>query len=96
MRVDTGGAGARNGTRRRWRLVDYPRRGRTGLRHWLPSWKLVLGTILLLGGLLVGAFYIALWRVQIPQPNDFATRQATVFDFADGRTQIAHVGVNRV
>jgi membrane peptidoglycan carboxypeptidase len=82
--------------RRRWRPVDYPRRSRTGLRHWLPSWKLVLGAILLFSGLLIGAFYLALWRVQIPQANDFATRQATVFEYADGHTQIAHVGVNRV
>jgi membrane peptidoglycan carboxypeptidase len=34
--------------------------------------------------------------VRIPQANDFATRQATIFDYADGRTQIAHIGVNRV
>lgn len=45
---------------------------------------------------LVGAFFIALAMVQIPQPNDFATSQATLFDYADGRTQIAHVGTNRV
>ncbi|GDY32777.1 hypothetical protein GTS_44100 [Gandjariella thermophila] len=33
--------------------------------------------------------------VSIPQPNDFATRQETSFRYADGSTQIAHVGVNR-
>ena len=31
---------------RRW--IDYPRAGRSGLRRWLPSWKLVLGTLLTL------------------------------------------------
>jgi membrane peptidoglycan carboxypeptidase len=96
MRVDKVDAVPRSAARRRWRPIDYPRRGRTGLRHWLPSWKLILGTTLFFIGLLVGGFYIALWRVQIPQANDFATRQATVFDYADGTTQIAHVGVNRV
>ena len=32
----------------------------------------------------------------IPQPNDFAVAQATIFEYADGKTQIAHVGMNRV
>ncbi len=22
--------------------IDYPRRGRTGIRHWLPSWRQLL------------------------------------------------------
>ncbi|GHI40663.1 transglycosylase domain-containing protein [Streptomyces violascens] len=26
-------------------FVDYPRRGRRGLRRWLPSWRLVLGAV---------------------------------------------------
>ncbi|HEV3356624.1 MAG TPA: transglycosylase domain-containing protein [Pseudonocardiaceae bacterium] len=47
-------------------------------------------------GLLVGAFFIALNNVVIPQPNDFAVAQATIFEYADGKTQIGHVGVNRV
>jgi membrane peptidoglycan carboxypeptidase len=42
-----------------------------------------------------GAVAVALAMVTIPQPNDFATRQETSFRFADGETQIAHVGVNR-
>lgn len=78
------------------RLIDYPRRGRKGFRRWLPSWKLVLGLILLFIVLLVAAFYIALALVRIPQANDFATKQATIFEYADGHTQIAHTGVNRV
>ena len=28
----------------RVRLIDYPRRAKRGVRRWLPSWKLVLGT----------------------------------------------------
>lgn len=78
------------------RLIDYPRRGRRGFRRWLPSWRLVLGLLLLGVALLVAAFFIALALVRIPQPNDFATAQATIFDYADGHTQIAHIGVNRM
>jgi membrane peptidoglycan carboxypeptidase len=83
------------GTPRRRRLIDYPRRGRTGVRRWIPSWKLTLGVALLLLGAVLAAGTIALAVVKIPQPNEFATRQATSFQYADGRTEIAHVGVNR-
>lgn len=81
---------------RRRRLIDYPRLGKRGVRRWLPSWKLVLVTAFCFIGLLVATFFVALALVQIPQANDFATRQATIFDWTDGHTQIAHVGVNRV
>jgi membrane carboxypeptidase/penicillin-binding protein len=51
-------------------------------------------TVLVLGGA-AGVVAVALATVTIPQPNDFATRQETSFRYADGTTQIAHVGVNR-
>ncbi len=82
--------------RKRRRLIDYPRRGKRGVRRWLPSWKLVLATAFCFVALLVGIFFVALAMVRIPQANDFATRQATIFDYTDGHTQIAHIGVNRV
>ncbi|HJP78513.1 MAG TPA: transglycosylase domain-containing protein [Pseudonocardiaceae bacterium] len=82
--------------RKRRRFIDYPRRGRRGVRHWIPSWRLILGSFVVLAGLLVGGFFVALHNVVIPQPNDFAVAQATIFEYADGKTQIAHVGVNRV
>jgi membrane peptidoglycan carboxypeptidase len=69
-------------------------RARRGVRR-VPSWpKLVLGVFL---GLLVLAdvvFTVALALAKIPAPNDFATREATIFTWADG-SRITHVGVNR-
>ncbi|HEY4456138.1 MAG TPA: transglycosylase domain-containing protein, partial [Pseudonocardiaceae bacterium] len=82
--------------KRRRRFIDYPRRDRRGIRHWIPSWRLMLGTFVVFAGLLVGGFFIALHNVVIPQPNDFAVAQATIFEYSDGKTQIAHVGTNRV
>ncbi|HEY2699485.1 MAG TPA: transglycosylase domain-containing protein [Pseudonocardiaceae bacterium] len=82
--------------KKRRRFVDYPRRGRGGIRHWIPSWRLILGSFVVFAGLLVGGFFIALHNVVIPQPNDFAVAQATIFEYSDGKTQIAHVGTNRV
>jgi membrane peptidoglycan carboxypeptidase len=77
------------------RLIDYPRRAKRGVRRWLPSWKLVLGTSTTFAVLLVAAFFIALSTTQIPKPNEDAVQQATIFTYADASTQITHIGTNR-
>jgi membrane peptidoglycan carboxypeptidase len=77
------------------RLIDYPRRNKRGIRRWLPSWKLVLGTSMTMVVGLVAAFFVAVATVQIPEPNKDALQQATIFTYADASTQITHVGVNR-
>ncbi|MFI9269857.1 transglycosylase domain-containing protein [Kitasatospora sp. NPDC052896] len=95
-----GGAVRRTGSRRppapRRPRLDYPRRGRRGLRRWLPSWRqLLLLTLLGLGGLtgLVGYAYA---NTRIPTDlNAFATQQNNVYFWADG-TEMARTGlVNR-
>jgi membrane peptidoglycan carboxypeptidase len=68
--------------------------GRRGVRRFLPSLKLVAGLSVLVVALAGAAFAIALAVVEIPEPNDFATREATIFTWADG-SRITHVGVNR-
>ena len=40
--------------------IDYPRRGRTGVRHWLPSWRQLLSLVVLGGLALVGTFAVLL------------------------------------
>ena len=77
------------------RLIDYPQRGRRGVRRWLPSWKLVLGTSATFAVLLVAGFLVALGNTQIPKPNEDAVQQATIFTYADASTQITHIGTNR-
>ncbi|GAA3435510.1 transglycosylase domain-containing protein [Kutzneria kofuensis] len=77
------------------RLIDYPRRNKRGVRRWLPSWKLVLGTSATLVAGMVAGFFVAVATVQIPKPNEDAVQQATIFTYADGSSQITHVGTNR-
>ncbi|HEX6345171.1 transglycosylase domain-containing protein [Umezawaea sp.] len=64
------------------------------VRRFLPSPKLVAGVVLLVVVLAGAAFAIALSVVEIPAPNDFATREATIFTWSDG-SRVTHVGVNR-
>ncbi|MFF2044079.1 transglycosylase domain-containing protein [Kitasatospora sp. NPDC058170] len=82
--------------RRRWRRplrwVDYPRRGRRGVRRWLPSWRQLvlvvsLGVLGPVGWL--GWFYTV---TQVPEDlNAFATQQNNVYYWADG-TEMARIG----
>ncbi|MFI6106209.1 transglycosylase domain-containing protein [Streptomyces sp. NPDC051310] len=82
------------GRARRFR-VDYPRRGRGGLRRYVPSWRQLLCLALLGCGalaVLVGYVYST---VRITDVNATARTEANVYYWADG-TQMVSVGdINR-
>ncbi|MFB6893995.1 transglycosylase domain-containing protein [Kitasatospora sp. NPDC056327] len=95
-----GGAEEEKPGRGRWRptgwrplrWIDYPRRGRRGIRRWLPSWRqLLLVTVLVLLGPTgwLAWFYTV---TQVPEDlNAFATQQNNVYYWADG-TEMARIG----
>ncbi|MFJ1824359.1 penicillin-binding protein, partial [Streptomyces sp. NPDC088178] len=67
------------------RRPDYPRAGRSGWRRWVPSWRLVTGSFLMLTATLTTVVGIAYARTDIPEDlNAFATQQDTVYYWADG------------
>ncbi|MFJ5723204.1 transglycosylase domain-containing protein [Streptomyces sp. NPDC093149] len=67
------------------RRPDYPRAGRSGWRRWVPSWRLVTGSFLMLAATLTTVVGIAYARTDIPEDlNAFATQQDTVYYWADG------------
>jgi membrane peptidoglycan carboxypeptidase len=72
--------------------IDYPRRGRTGARRFLPSWRQWLLLFVLGGGMLVAAFAVLYVTTPVPQPNDQALQQASVVYFADGHSVIGRFG----
>ncbi|MFB6827130.1 transglycosylase domain-containing protein [Streptomyces virginiae] len=72
------------------------RRKRTGWRRFLPTWRMVLGGILLVVLLIGGALVAGYLLVDIPPANAAATAQSNVYLYSDG-SQIARDGeVNRV
>jgi membrane peptidoglycan carboxypeptidase len=94
-----GGSGrnARGGGKRPRRIIDYPRWGKRGIRRWLPSWRLVLGTFATFMLLGVGAFAYLYATTEIPQPADFAQAQTTTVYFSDSTTVMGTFGAqNRV
>ncbi len=77
--------------------IDYPRSGRTGVRHWLPSWRQLLSLAVLGVVSLVGIFFILVARTDVPAPNDVATAQTTIVYWNDGTTELGRLGdANRI
>ncbi|MFH8891298.1 transglycosylase domain-containing protein [Streptomyces sp. NPDC017949] len=71
-------------------------RKRAGWRRALPTWRMLLGGLVLLGLLLGGALVAGYLLVDIPPANAAATAQSNVYLYSDG-SQLARDGeVNRV
>lgn len=78
---------AQDGARRR-RFFNYPRAGKGPIMRWLPSWRFILGSFLLLVCLAVGGFVVAYSMVDVPSPSEFAQAQTTTVYYADGTTKM--------
>ncbi|MDF9814363.1 transglycosylase domain-containing protein [Streptomyces sp. SPB162] len=99
----TGGGGSGSGPGGRGparppkkRFIDYPRWGKTGWRHWMPSWKQVTSLTIAFFGTLVGIAGIAYAMVQVPNVNLSATAQNNVYYWDDNTPMIATGGeINR-
>jgi membrane peptidoglycan carboxypeptidase len=81
--------------------INYPRAGREGWRRFVPSWKLVLGTVFTLGllGVIAGAalFAYAYVTTDVPEPNEVAEAQTTIVYWNGGKNELARLGdTNRV
>ncbi|MFJ6792428.1 transglycosylase domain-containing protein [Streptomyces angustmyceticus] len=68
---------------------------RTGWRRVLPTWRTVLGTVLLFSLLLIGGLVTGYLLVGIPPANSAAKAQSTVYLYSDG-SELARDGeINR-
>jgi membrane peptidoglycan carboxypeptidase len=81
--------------------INYPREGRRGWRRFIPSWKLVLGTIVSLGIMAASAFAVvfavAYYRTEIPEQNEVAAAQTSIVYWSDGESELARLGdTNRI
>ncbi|MCK7624042.1 penicillin-binding protein [Streptomyces sp. RS10V-4] len=77
------------------RYIDYPRLGRKGVRRWLPSWRLWLGTSTFVLACLAGLFAFVYAKVDIPDENALAGKEASVYYWADGSQMVSVGAVNR-
>ncbi len=72
--------------------IDYPRRGRTGVRRFWPSWRQWLGMAALGFGVLVAVFAVAYTMIDVPAPSEQATAESTKIYWNDGTTLLATIG----
>jgi membrane peptidoglycan carboxypeptidase len=75
------------------RYFDYPRTGKDGWRHWVPSIKQVCSFMLAGFFLIIGLIAFEYATVQIPTAESLASqRQITSFTYDDGSTSFAKLG----
>ena len=78
------------------RYFDYPRTGKTGWRHWVPSVKQVCSGMLGCIFLVIGLFVYEYATVQIPSESSIELAQSTTYTYDDGTSTFATTGsVNR-
>ncbi len=81
--------------------INYPRDGRQGWRRFIPSWKLVfgtLGTLFVLGSVALAALFAFAWvTIDIPEENEVAAAQTSIIYWNDGKKEMARLGdTNRI
>lgn len=70
---------------RKRRFWNYPRPNKGVVQRWLPSWRIVLGT-LLTGAALGAGLFVAAWSTTtIPDNLDSVNQQATTVYWANGK-----------
>ncbi|MGH1554298.1 hypothetical protein ACRAWF_27230 [Streptomyces sp. L7] len=99
QRLDGGTRAGRGRSRRRApqkkRWIDYPRRGRTGPRRWLPSVRQLLGLFLFFVGGTAAAVGYAYATVTVPDPDPTTLLQNNVYYWSDGTVLATDGSVNR-
>ncbi len=73
-------------------MINYPRSDKTGAARLIPSWKLVLGSLLTLAVVGAGAFAAAVFLLPVPKPNDVAIAETTKVMYDDGKKEIGRIG----
>ncbi|MER5275214.1 transglycosylase domain-containing protein [Streptomyces sp. NPDC002809] len=68
---------------------------RTGWRRAIPTWRMVLGGLLLIALVLIGGFIAGYQLVDIPPANASATAQSNVYLYKDGSVIARDGEVNR-
>ena len=54
--------------------------------RWLPSWRVVLGTVAVIAAVGAGLFFAAYQSIAVPEPDDFSQAETTNVYYADGET----------
>ncbi|MEU6016767.1 transglycosylase domain-containing protein [Streptomyces sp. NPDC047515] len=89
----SGHGGERSGGPGRTKKPKRPKR--TGWRRAVPTWRMVVGAVLVVVALLIGGFTAGYELVDIPPANASATAQSNVYLYKDGSVIARSGEVNR-
>lgn len=73
-------------TGRRRRFWNYPRRGLGPVRRWLPSWRFIVGSFLLVIGVGVGLGAAAYYTTKVPETLPGVGQETSTVYWSDGTT----------
>ena len=79
----SGGTGRSGRGTPKHRFFDYPRTGYTGIRRWLPSWRVLLGSVLTVGFMGLGVVFGAYMLLDVPSASAQVRFQTSTVYFAD-------------
>ncbi|MGW4898662.1 transglycosylase domain-containing protein [Kitasatospora sp. NPDC004240] len=77
------------------RFIDYPRFGKQGFRRWLPSWKFVVSSFLLVFATCVGGIWYVYQTTKIPEMHELMKEQNNIYYWADGTEMTRKGETNR-
>lgn len=81
--------------RRRQGIWNYPRPHRTGIRAWIPSWRVVVGTVLTGLSLVVGVFTAGWIGWSVPAERVEIGSETTTVYYANGQEMGKFAAVDR-
>lgn len=81
--------------RRRRGIWNYPRPYRTGIRAWIPSWRVVVGTVLTGMSLVVGVFTAGWIGWSVPQARVEIGSETTTVYYENGKVMGKFAAVDR-
>ncbi|MEU4360861.1 transglycosylase domain-containing protein [Promicromonospora sp. NPDC023987] len=81
--------------RRRRGIWNYPRPHRTGLRAWVPSWRVVVGTVLTGMSLVVGVFTAGWIGWSVPEERQQVGSETTTVYYANDKVMGKFAAVDR-
>ncbi|OLT46123.1 hypothetical protein BJF88_04675 [Cellulosimicrobium sp. CUA-896] len=79
--------------RGRRRFFNYPRSHVSGFRRWLPSWRVVVGTMLTGIALVAGVGAAAWFTTEVPDELPSVDAQTSTVYWGDGATQMGTYAV---
>jgi membrane peptidoglycan carboxypeptidase len=87
---------AGSGGKKKHGFFNYPRAGKGPIRRWMPSWRVVVGTMLTGIAVVCGLIFAAYQSIDIPEPTDFALAERSTVLYVTGEEMTTFADQDRI